>query len=231
MKVKDVMSRDVAAVTPETSLKQVAALLAARRISGVPVVDADGAVLGIVSEADILLKEQGPEHHRNALVSWLLEGGYADREKLEAKTAGEAMTAPAITVDGEKELYWVARVMSEHGVKRLPVVGKSGRLEGIVTRSDLVQAFARPDDAIALEIEEVARATLWIVDESLKIDVRDGEVTLSGTLERRTDADLLTRFAGRVPGVVAVHSSLEWRWDDRHVAAPGGGPRVPAPPR
>lgn len=231
MKVKDLMTRDVAAVTPDTPLKDVATLLVRRGISGVPVVDRERVVLGVVSEADILVKEQGPKPERGRLVAWLLEGGYADREKLEARTAGEAMTGPAIAVDPEKEVHVVARLMTEHGVKRLPVVDEDGRLLGIVTRSDLVQAFARSDEAIAAELEELARSTLWIVDDGLEIDVRDGEVTLSGAVDRRTDADLLARFVGRVPGVVSVTSSLEWRWDDLKAEVPAGDPRVPVPPR
>ena len=87
-----------------------------------------------------------------------------------------------------------------------------------MTRGDLVKAFARPDDEIAREIEEMVRRTLWIEDENLEVRVLGGEVRLSGKLERRTDAELLPRFVSRVPGVVSVRSTLRWTWDDRRAS-------------
>ena len=99
MKVAELMTEDVVTVTPETTLKEVAALLVDRRISGLPVVQVDGTVVGVVSEADILVKEQGPQPHHGGLLRWLL-GGRKDDERLLARTAGEAMTSPAITVRG-----------------------------------------------------------------------------------------------------------------------------------
>lgn len=213
MKVKELMNEDVVAVKPETTVKGVASLLVEHGISGVPVVDETRTVLGVVSEADILAKEQGAEPEPSILRSLL--HGFRDLDKLEARTASEAMTSPAITIGSEKDLYQAARLMTEHGVKRLPVVDDRGVLVGIVTRSDLVRAFARPDDVIAREIEEMVRRTLWIEDENLEIRVLEGEVSLSGKLERRTDAELLPRFVSRVPGVVSVRSTVRWKWDDR----------------
>lgn len=229
MKVKDLMNRDVVAVAPTTTLKEVASLLVEHRISGVPVVDADRKVLGVVSEADILLKEQGAEPEPGIL-RWLLGGAYLDQDKLEAHTASEAMTSPAITIGSGKDVYRAARLMTERGIKRLPVVDDRAGLVGIVTRSDLVKAFARPDDEVLREIEGLARETLWIEDERLQIRVRDGEVRLSGKLQRRTDAELLARFVSRVPGVVTVHSTLRWEWDDRR-AAHESDPRIPVASR
>lgn len=213
MKVKELMNEDVIAVEPETTVKEVASLLVDHRISGVPVVDDARKVLGVVSEADILLKERGAEPEPRILRALL--GSFPDIDKLEARTAAEAMTSPAITIGSKKDLYQAARLMTEHGVKRLPVVDDRGVLVGIVTRSDLVKAFARSDDEVAQEIEEMVRRTLWIEDENLEIRVLGGEVRLSGKLERRTDAELLPRFVSRVPGVVSVRSTLRWKWDDR----------------
>ena len=216
MKVKDLMNEDVLAVEPETTVKEVASLLVEHRISGVPVVDETRKVLGVVSEADILLKERGADPEPRMLRSLL--GAFADLDKLEARTASEAMTSPAITIGSKKDLYQAARLMTEHGVKRLPVVDDRGVLVGIVTRGDLVKAFARPDDEIAREIEEMVRRTLWIEDENLEVRVLGGEVRLSGKLERRTDAELLPRFVSRVPGVVSVRSPLRWTWADRRAS-------------
>ena len=229
MKVTDLMNKDVIVAAPEATLKEVAWLLVEHRISGVPVVDGDREVIGVVSEADILVKEQAAEPEPRIL-RWLLDGVVLEPDKIEARSAQEAMTSPAITIGSEKDAYQAARLMSQCGVKRLPVVDREGALVGIVTRSDLVKAFARSDDEVAQEIEDMTREALLIEDERLQIRVRDGEVRLTGKLERRTDAELLARFVSRVPGVVSVRSTLRWEWDDRK-ASLESNPRVPIAPR
>jgi CBS domain-containing protein len=182
VKVKELMSEEVVAVEPETTLKDVASLLVEHRISGVPVVDAERKVLGVVSEADIVVKEQGAKPG-SRILDWLLGGGFGswELERLSARTAEQAMSSPAITIGAGKEVFQAARLMTEHGVKRLPVVDDTGALIGIVTRSDLVRAFARSDDELAHEIEEMVRLTLLIEDEALHVHVHDGEVHLSGS--------------------------------------------------
>ena len=231
MKVRELMTEDVIAVGPDTPLKEVAEILAARRISGLPVVDEERKVLGVVSEADILVKESGPEPRHGGLLGWLLGGGLPEDERLSARTADEAMTAPAITVEAEKHVSQAARLMTEEAIKRLPVVDSEGVLIGIVTRADLIRAFTRSDAEIEREIkEDVVRRTLWIENGNLDLRVEDGEVRLAGKLERRSDAELLPQFVARVPGVVAVHSTLRWEWDDRK-ASLESNPRVPIPPR
>jgi len=216
MKVKELMTENVLAVGPEAPLKDVAAILAEHRISGLPVISEQRMVLGVVSEADILIKERGPEARHGGLIAWLLVGGLPDDERLSARTSGEAMTSPAITIGAERHVSEAARLMTENGIKRLPVVDADHKLVGIVTRSDLVRAFARPDEEIEREIrEDVVQRALWIEDGALDVRVERGEVTLSGEVERRSDAELLPPFIGRVPGVVTVRSTLTWRWDDR----------------
>ena len=206
-------------------------MLAERRISGLPVVGDRRNVLGVVSEADILVKELGHEPRHGGLIGWLLQGGRADDAKLAARTAGEAMTSPAITIRGEKQVSEAARLMVENGIKRLPIVDADGTLLGIVTRSDLVRAFARTDAEIEREIrEEIVKRALWIDDKKVDIRVEQGEVTLSGQLERRSDAELLPPFVERVPGVVSVTSTLTWDWDDRKELEQSD-PHVPIPPR
>jgi CBS domain-containing protein len=214
MKVKELMSTSVITVAPEATVKEVAALLVEHRISGVPVVGANGEVLGVVSEGDILVKERGAERE-SRMLQWLLGGQSFEIEKLEARTASEAMTAPAITIGANKDAYQAARLMTDERVKRLPVVDQAGRLIGLVTRSDLVKAFARADDDVEREIEDMVLRTLWIEDANLQIHVDEGQVRLSGKLKRRTDAELLPQFVSRVPGVVSVKSTLRWEWDDR----------------
>jgi len=117
VKIKDVMTSDVKTVEPATSLKDVAALLVERRVSGLPVVDPDGKVLGVISEGDILFKECG-EQGPQGVLAWLLEpGGPA---KLEATTAEEAMTAPAKTIGPERPVVEAAKRMLEEAVNRFP---------------------------------------------------------------------------------------------------------------
>jgi CBS domain-containing protein len=231
VKIEDLMTKDVTAVGTETPLKDVAAILAERRISGLPVISEQRHVLGVVSEADVLAKERGHEARHGGLVAWLLGGGVVDDEKLAARTAGEAMTSPAITVGPHTHVSEAARLMTDEGIKRLPVVDSDGTLVGIVTRADLVRAFARPDAEIEREIrEDVVRRTLWIEGENLELQVKRGVVTLSGELERATDVELLSRFVEGVPGVVSVESTVRARWDDRN-AKLESNPRVPVPPR
>jgi CBS domain-containing protein len=221
MKVKDVMTTSVATVGPEATLKQVAELMAERGISGLPVVAADGTVLGVVSEADIVVK--AASHPEKAGVFWRLfapEG--LDERRLRATDAEEAMTSPALTVDADVSVAEAARLMVEHGVKRLPVLVK-GELVGIVSRADIVRAFTRPDSEIWEEIRNnILPRQLWIPPETLEVSVNGGRVAISGQVETRTDAGLVEAFAWRVPGVVAVDcSALNWEIDDRARRAAG----------
>jgi CBS domain-containing protein len=140
------------------------------------------------------------------------------------------MTSPAVTVPAQRDLAEAARLMIERGINRLPVVTEDGELVGIVTRADLVRAFVRSDEEIARELREnVAVGTLWMNTEKLEISVEGGEVTLAGEVDLKTDAELMERFAARVPGVVSVRSELQWRIDQPKL--PRSDRRVPQPPR
>ncbi len=214
MKIEQLMQRDVVAVTPETTLKEVARLLAQHHISGVPVRDADGNVLGVVSEADILRKEEGEPPAYGGVFGWALGRRHGDERWLHARTAAEAMTAPARTVTPAATTAEAARLMSTHGVNRLPVVD-GGRLVGIVSRADLVRAFQRPDEEIEEEIAgDVLLGALWISPREVRVSVVDGLVELTGRLDNRTEAELLVGYVRRVPGVVDVRADLTWRVDD-----------------
>jgi CBS domain-containing protein len=212
MKVEQLMTHDPLTVRLDTSLKDVAAILSSQGISGLPVLDGDSRVLGVVSEADILRKEQGLGGPRGGVLGWLDRG--APDPKLEARTAGEAMTSPALTIGPGRPAAEAAKLMVERGINRLPVISR-GRLVGIVTRADLVRAFHRPDEEIEREIrDDVLLSTLWIDPKRVSISVADGEVSLSGEVETRTQAELVEAYVRRVLGVVDVHSELEWTVDD-----------------
>jgi len=215
MKIEQVMTRDVVTVSADASLKEVARTLTGKRISGLPVCDADGAVLGIVSEADILRKEQGFVPEPGGLLGWLFEKADAEGSRLLARTAAEAMTSPAVTIAPDASVNEAARVMTMRGINRLPVV-RSGRLVGIVSRADLVRAFHRADAEIELELnEDVLLHTLWVSPEDVHVSVDDGVVTLVGRVENRTQAELVSAYARRVPGVVDVRSEVTWQVDDQ----------------
>ncbi len=188
MKVKDIMTTAVQTVGPNASLKEVAVLLSKLRISGLPVVDATGAVIGVVSKTDILRK-----------------GSSA------ARTAGEAMTAPAVTIDPDRSVSAAAALMLELGIARLPVL-EGGSLVGLVSRSDLVRAFTRPDAEIALEIRrEVLEGAFSLPSDAVDVTVEGGIVQLAGELSTETDVVALPEAVRLIVGVVAVESQLQWR--------------------
>lgn len=208
MRVQELMTIDVVTATPDTALKDAARELAGRGISGLPVVDADDQVVGVLSEADILAKEVDGSRRGNALQR-LLEGSPTS-ERFHALTVGEAMSAPAITINAARPLTEAASLMLADGINRLPVVDDDGRLVGLVTRADLVRAFARDDETIRAEIEHVFLHDLWLDPKAVQIEVRHGVVTLSGRVESEADARVAHVFARRVPGVVEVSSTLRY---------------------
>jgi len=212
MRVEEIMTRNAVTVTPETTLKEVAALLVAKKISGVPVCEADGRVVGVVSAADIIWKELGAADV--GLLERVLDTAYGDSSRLDARTAGDAMSMPAITIAPGADVSAAAKAMVDHGVNRLPVLDH-GRLVGIVTRADLLRAFQRSDEEIEREIsEDVLLHTLWIDPDSVALVVNEGEITIGGLVENRSTAELVRSYIRRVPGVVAVHSTLAWNVDD-----------------
>ena len=164
------------------TLKETAQLLADTGISGMPVVGDDGNVVGVISEADILFKERSPERRRGGSFAWLFFPDMIENEaKLDARTAGEAMSSPAVTIGPNRPVGEAAARMLDESVNRLPVVDEDGKLIGIVTRADLVRAFTRSDSEIENEIrKELISRTFWLAPTDLEIQVRAGEVTIDG---------------------------------------------------
>jgi CBS-domain-containing membrane protein len=233
LKVRDVMSQSVISVHRGTPLKDVAGLLIDHRVSGVPVVDPDGAVLGVVSEADLLMKEQGAEAIRHRRLARFVGESRESRvqlAKLAAVTAGEAMTAPAVTIGSASRLNEAAALMTARKVNRLPVVD-DGRLVGIVTRADLVRAYVRSDDELARTIrEEVLLHILWLDPVLFTVAVSDGVASISGHVERRSTAEMVGRTVSMVPGIIDVNADVTWAVDDSRVEPVAADPFVPFGP-
>jgi CBS-domain-containing membrane protein len=215
MKVRDIMTTDPVRVTGDTGLREAARLMVRHRVSGLPVVDGAGKLVGIVSEGDFIRQEASRERpHGVSLLDALF--GEGELEPVGAETVGEVMTRSVVTITPEASIGEAARVMGRRNVKRLPVVDLEGELVGIISRADVVGAFTKPDDIIEDEIrEDVIRRLLFLDPEVVTIGVSDGVVTLEGELENRTEAHLLEELSRRIAGVVRVESRLGYKVDDR----------------
>lgn len=218
--VHDVMTAPVTAVHKDTPLKQVARLLVAGAISGLPVVDTAQHVVGVVSEADLLIKERGADglpHRRGARVLGESKSTKSARAKVEAATAGEAMSSPAITIAPEASLPAAAAIMVDRSVNRLPVT-HDGVLVGIVTRADLIRAYVRSDDQIAETIrQDVLLRHLLVNPVLFDIAVTNGVVRMRGQAETRSVAELIERLVAVVPGVIRLDAELSWMLDDSRI--------------
>jgi len=218
-KVRDVMTGEVVAVRRDTSYKEMAARLREYRVSAFPVIDENRRVIGVVSEADLLAKEALAGEHAGipAAVTGILH--HKDYQKAEGVTAGDLMTHPAVTARSEDSVEHAARLMYTLQVKRLPVVDAGGYLVGIVSRSDLLTVFDRPDEEIHAEIvNEVIPRDLLVDPARFTVTVADGVVTIKGAPET---ADLGHRLVTRirhVQGVVAVRDELAYPPPERSAA-------------
>ncbi|WP_371656345.1 MULTISPECIES: CBS domain-containing protein [unclassified Streptomyces] len=221
-KVGSVMTSDVVSTRTSVPFKEIARLLAEHHISGLPVVDDDDKVVGVLSETDLMARQteaedpyEPPRRFRPASFG---RGARARRKKARARTAGELMSRPPITVRADGTIAVAARTMAAHRVERLPVLDAEDRLVGIVTRHDLLQVFLRSDDEIRAEVvRDVLVGTLWLSHGTIDITVREGVVTLSGQLERRSEIPLAVRMSRMVDGVVAVVDELGYQLDDSHL--------------
>ncbi len=197
MEVRDLMSTDVVAVGPKTSIRDAARLMFRYHISGVPVVDVDDRLLGIVTEGDFLRMEIER-----------LESGNIPQD------VAAVMTRTVKTIEPDMDIMGAARFMQAEDVKRL-VVAEDGRVVGIISRFDIVAAFTRPDDLIEDEIrEDLIRRVLFVDPETVEVSVANGIVTFVGSIGTRTEARLVEELARRLDGVVDVQNQLTWRIDD-----------------
>jgi CBS domain-containing protein len=165
--VKDVMTRQVRTVTPTAGFREMVALIEAARVSALPVVSESGAVEGIVSEADLLLKEE-PERDRHRFES---RARRRERAKAAGTTAAEVMTRPVIAAWPDMPVSEAARLMRAKGVKRLPVLDADGRLVGIVSRSDLLRIFLHDDESVRRQLrQDPVLRRLWTDPDDVVIE-------------------------------------------------------------
>ncbi|MEU8251327.1 CBS domain-containing protein [Nonomuraea sp. NPDC048916] len=218
MTVKDVMTGQVASVRGDTPFKDIAETLISGGISAVPVVDAGNRVIGMVSEADLLRKEEFREQFYREGYQPPLRARLRHpkgRQKAAGDTAAELMSSPAITISPEASAVSAARLMDSRDVKRLAVVEPGGKLVGIVSRRDLVKLFLRGDEEIATEVrDEILDRALWVDTSSVTVEVHQGVVTLGGSMDRRSETGIAVRMTQRVNGVVDVIDKLAWKQDD-----------------
>jgi len=199
--VADLMTPTAVSVRPGATFREIARLLDQYGITAVPVVDDDGRPVGVVSEADLLRKQTSA---------------------FAGNTARDLMTSPAVVAEPEWSVVRAARTMEQRRIKRLPVVDGEGRLIGVISRSDLVQLFLRRDRAIQEEIiEDVIVRTLGLPPSSLTVEVTDGRVTLSGSVERKSLVPVTVRLCEGVDGVVDVDARLGFDRDDTADEAAG----------
>jgi CBS domain-containing protein len=211
--VEDVMTRDVVCAHQATPYKELVRLLATRRVSAVPVVDGRRRVLGVVSEADLLRKQEQPPRRAVGLLSVLRRR--QDRAKARATVAAELMSRPAVTIGPRATLAEAARRLHAAAVKRLPVIDAAGRLVGIVSRADLLKSFLRSDEELQQEIEEdVIFGDLIMAPSRFDVHVKDGVVVLQGCCERRSLIPTVVRAVEAVEGVVQVENRLGYEFDD-----------------
>jgi CBS domain-containing protein len=213
--VKDVMSTPVVAVRDTASYKDIIIALRQWRISACPVLDTADHVIGVVSEADLLLREVGSEPFTGPGRSLRASGRRGERAKAAGETAAELMSTPPVTIGPRASVADAARLMYERGVKRLPVVDSTGQLVGIVSRIDVLSVFTRPDAQIRDDIlREVIAGTFALDPVTFKVTVTSGIVTVIGQVDSHGLARQLLDTVRHVDGVIEVRDRVSYPADD-----------------
>jgi CBS domain-containing protein len=210
-KVSDVMTTRVVSVRRDAPYKEIAGLLRQHRVSAFPVLDEEGKVVGVVSEADLLPKEAlaaGSGPAAGVLPGVLHHRGFT---KAGAATAGELMTRPPVTITADEPVTSAARLMYHCKVKRLPVVTEDGHLTGIISRADVLSVYSRPDAEIEQEITRNVILSEFLLDPArFTVTVKDGIVTLEGQPETAQNGRDIVAEVWHVEGVVAVRDRLSY---------------------
>lgn len=221
MKVSEIMTRDVIATRPEAAIHEAARLLVDHGVSGLPVVDEEGKVVGVLSEGDLILRQKG----RERLPWW--RGFFGDGERMAREyqkavgtTVGEVMTPAVICVSPDLPIESAAVILAERRIRRLPVV-EAGRLVGIVSRGDLIKALASapaqaghlPDAELVAEMRRRITREVWASNHGIVIQAKDGVVSLWGVVNTEAEKSALETMARAIDGAMAVDSHLVVRSD------------------
>lgn len=210
-KVADVMTRKVIAVRGNASFREIAAKLRDERVSAFPVIDDGNRVIGVVSEADLIAKEAAGGGYESFSGRWSGLLHRRELEKARGVIAAQLMSKPAITVGPDDLVSHAAQLMYDRRVKRLPVVEGAGRLVGIISRTDVLSVYGRPDEDIRREITGPLLLESFLVDPgSYQVTVKDGIVTLAGTPETDAAGQEIIRAVRHIDGVVAVRDRLDY---------------------
>ena len=230
--VRDVMTRSVVAVRETAGYKNIVTAMRRRRVSAFPVLDTADHVIGVVSEADLLFKEVGPEPFTGPVKSVLATGRRGERAKAAAVTAAGLMSKPAITIGPGASVAEAAKLMYARRVKRLPVVEDDGRLVGIVSRVDVLSVFDRPDEQIRDDvIKKVITGEFALNRFAFDVTVTSGIVTITGEVERGAIAPDLIDAIRHVEGVVDVRDRISYPPEVRQRTQAWSGRTVQAGPR
>jgi CBS domain-containing protein len=204
--VSDVMTHTVAAIGRKANFKEIVQLMEQWKVSALPVLEGEGRVIGVVSEADLLPKEEFRDSDPDRYTQLRR---LSDLAKAGAVTAEDLMTAPAVTVRANATLAQAARTMAHAKVKRLPVVDDMGLLEGVVSRGDLLKVFLRDDEDIAEEVRREVVSYLFRAPLSpVRVQVHDGVVNLAGRVRDTSLVPVAARLVRAVEGVVDVEFEL-----------------------
>ena len=212
--VSDVMTREVVAIQPETSFREIIRIIKDSHVHALPVVDTHGTVLGVVAESDLLVRQEQTEGRVRK--PWRRRG----RARLAGTTAGEVMTSPAITIDPRQTLGQAARVLHRRHVGRLLVVD-GGRLVGIVTGSDLLSIFLRSDDDLLIAVQAAIAEITVTPPHTITATVDDGIVVLHGSAQLLSQVVAVGDRVRRVPGIVRLDDKAVPVYDDIHVGMAG----------
>jgi CBS domain-containing protein len=214
--VKDVMSTHVIAVRQGAPYKEMAAILHEQRVSAFPVIDEDNKVIGVVSEADLLTKEALEGTVPRTIQSLTRQHV---RSQVNAVTAADLMSKPAVTIGPDEPVTHAARLMYSKRVKRLPVTSDDGKLIGIVTRSDVLSVYSRPDAEIQRQVTQDLILGTFLCDPArFTVTVKDGIVAIKGTPETAIVGHDIIVAVRHMEGVVAVRDRLTY---------PQGSPYLP----
>lgn len=221
MEARQIMTSPILTISPGATVRQAIEMMLEKRVSGLPVVDEIGQLVGMISEGDLLHRsELGTEKHRSKWLDFLLGPGRSasDYVHSHSRRVADVMTTDVVTVQEATLLEDVVRLMEKRRIKRVPVV-RDGGVSGIVTRSDLLRAFiktsaaqvvAKSDDEIKQKIYDTIEQEGWAPAGSIHIKVVDGHVTLAGTIFDERERDAIRVCAENQPGVTGVTDDMIW---------------------